>query len=106
MVIPGAAACSTPGSLIGTFATLNPVAFNAPDGSGYRLITDAVLELNGFNPLMGARLLSAFEIWRMLEPKRQKAAKKALEKVRGADNLSRDVFEIASKMLDEPEKSD
>jgi aminopeptidase N len=92
-------------SVIGAFSG-NPVHFHDPSGAGYKLLTDAVLELNAFNPLMGARLLSAFEIWRMLEPKRQKAAKKALEKVRGADNLSRDVFEIASKMLDEPEKSD
>jgi aminopeptidase N len=92
-------------SLIAAFAMGNPVHFHAPDGSGYQLLTDAVLELNGFNPLMGARLLSAFETWRMLEPKRQKAARKALEKVRGAENLSRDVFEIASKMLGEPENT-
>jgi aminopeptidase N len=92
-------------SVIGAFSG-NLVHFHAPDGSGYRLITDAVLELNGFNPLMGARLLSAFEIWRMLEPQRQKAARAALERVSGADNLSRDVFEIASKMLGEPEKAE
>jgi aminopeptidase N len=91
-------------SVIGAFSG-NLVHFHDPSGAGYKLLTDAVLELNGFNPLMGARLLSAFEIWRMLEPKRQKAAKKALETVLGADNLSRDVFEIASKMLGEPEKS-
>jgi aminopeptidase N len=93
-------------SVVGAFAMGNPVAFHTPDGSGYKLLTDVVLELNGFNPLMAARLLNAFETWRMLEPKRQKAAKKALERVRGADNLSRDVFEIASKMLEEPKKAE
>jgi aminopeptidase N len=92
-------------SVIGAFAMGNPAQFHAPDGSGYELLTDAVLELNGFNPLMGARLLSAFETWRMLEPKRQALARKALERVRGGENLSRDVFEIASKMLGEVEKS-
>ena len=91
-------------SVIGAFSG-NLVHFHSANGAGYKLLTDAVLELNGFNPLMAARLLSAFEIWRMLEPKRRKAAKKALEKVRSADNLSRDVFEIASKMLDEPENA-
>jgi aminopeptidase N len=90
-------------SVIGAFAMGNPMHFHAPDGAGYKLVTDAVIELNGFNPLMGARLLSAFETWRMLEPKRQKAARQALERVRGAENLSRDVFEIASKMLGETE---
>ena len=92
-------------SVIGAFAMGNPVQFHSPDGSGYKLLTNAVLELNAFNPLMGARLLSAFETWRMLEPKRQALARKALERVRGAENLSRDVFEIASKMLGEVEKS-
>ncbi len=92
-------------SVIGAFAMGNPVHFHSPDGAGYKLLTDAVLELNSFNPLMGARLLAAFETWRMLEPKRQQAARKALERVRGAENLSRDVFEIASKMLGETEKA-
>jgi aminopeptidase N len=92
-------------SLIGVFAMGNPKHFHAPDGSGYKLLTDAVLELNGFNPLMAARLLNAFETWRLLEPKRQSAARKALERVRGAENLSRDVFEIASKLLGEAEKA-
>jgi aminopeptidase N len=89
-------------AVIGAFSG-NLVQFHSPDGAGYKLVTDTVIELNGFNPLMGARLLSAFEIWRRLEPKRQKAARKALEKVRNVPNLSRDVFEIASKMLEEPE---
>jgi aminopeptidase N len=89
-------------SLIGAFSG-NMVAFHAPRGEGYDFLTDVVLELNGFNPLMAARLLAAFETWRMLEPKRQKAAKKALERVLGAKDLSRDVYEIASKMLKEPE---
>ena len=61
------------------------------------------MELDGFNSLMAARLLGNFEMWRMLEPSRQKAARKQLERVAGAKNLSRDVFEIAGKMLKDPE---
>ena len=90
-------------SVIAAFAGGNAVQFHAPDGRGYRFVTDAVLELNAFNPLMAARLLGGFEIWRRLEPTRQKAARKSLERVLAAENLSRDVFEIASKMLNEPE---
>jgi aminopeptidase N len=84
----------------------NPVQFNAADGKGYKLIADAVLELDGFNSLMAARLLGSFEMWRMMEPKRQKAARKQLERVAGTKKLSRDVYEIAGKILksvDEPD---
>ena len=90
-------------AVLGAFASGNPVQFNAPDGQGYRLIADAVLELDGFNSLMAARLLGNFEMWRMLEPKRRKAARRQLERVAEAKKLSRDVYEIAGKMLKEPE---
>ncbi|MBX2806704.1 MAG: aminopeptidase N [Hyphomicrobiales bacterium] len=91
-------------ALIGAFANRNPVQFNAPDGKGYKFVADAVLELNTFNPLMAARLLGSFELWRMYEPKRQAAAAKQLERVAKSKSLSRDVYEIAAKMLDKSEK--
>jgi aminopeptidase N len=90
-------------AVLGSFAAGNMRQFNAPDGSGYKIVADAVLELDGFNALMAARLLSNFEMWRMLEPKRQKAARKQLDRVAAAKKLSRDVYEIAAKMLSEPE---
>jgi hypothetical protein len=52
---------------------------------------------------MAARLLNNFEMWRMMEPGRQKAAKAELKRVAGMKNLSRDLYEIASKMLKETE---
>ncbi|HKJ60494.1 MAG TPA: aminopeptidase N, partial [Hyphomicrobiales bacterium] len=91
-------------AVLAAFAGRNLVQFNAPDGKGYRLVADAVLELDGFNPLMAARLLGSFELWRMYEPVRQGAARKQLERVAKAKSLSRDVYEIAGKMLDAPEK--
>jgi aminopeptidase N len=91
-------------AVIGAFASRNLVQFNAPDGKGYKLIADAVLELDKFNPLMAARILGSFELWRMYEPKRQTAARKELERIAKAKSLSRDVYEIAGKMLDTPEK--
>ncbi len=90
-------------AVIAAFSGGNPAQFNAPDGKGYKLLADAVLELNGFNSLMAARLLGNFEMWRMLEPTRQKAARGQLDRVAGAKNLSRDVYEIAGKMLKDPE---
>ena len=93
-------------AVAGAFAMGNPVQFNAADGKGYKLVADIVLELNGFNALMAARLLGSFEMWRMMEPKRQSAARKQLERVAKTKNLSRDVYEIAEKMLKQPENQE
>jgi aminopeptidase N len=87
-------------ALIGQFAVTNAVNFNRPDGKGYDLVADRVLELDTFNPQMAARILSAFRGWRMLEPKRRAAAKRTLQRVAKTKPLSNDVFEIVSKMLE------
>ena len=59
-------------AVLGAFAGGNPVQFNAADGKGYKLLADTVLELDGFNSLMAARLLGNFEMWRRMEPKDRK----------------------------------
>lgn len=86
-------------SLIGAFANMNPKGFCRADGAGFRLTADAILEIDEFNPQIAARLMGAFKSWRMLEPNRQSQAKSALDKLMSKDNLSRDLFEIASKTV-------
>ncbi|HKY86723.1 MAG TPA: aminopeptidase N, partial [Pseudorhodoplanes sp.] len=54
-------------ALIGTFAQGNPTQFNRADGLGYQFIADYVLKLNGTNPQVAARLMTAFKSWRALE---------------------------------------
>ena len=87
-------------SLVGSFASFNMVGFNRPDGAGYKLVADTVLELDGFNPSIAARMLSAFRSWRTLEPKRRRLAKRALDRIARKKELSRDVFEIVTKTLE------
>jgi aminopeptidase N len=87
-------------ALIGTFAMGNPVNFNRPDGRGYDFVADRVLELDGFNPQIAARMLSAFRSWKALEPQRRRVAKKTLQRIAKTKRLSHDVFEIVSKMLE------
>jgi aminopeptidase N len=87
-------------ALIGTFAMANPVNFNRPDGRGYDFVADRVLELDGFNPQIAARILSAFRSWKALEPARRRVAKKTLQRIAKTKPLSHDVFEIVSKMLE------
>ncbi len=86
-------------ALLGTLAGANPVAFNRPDGEGYRLIADTVLVLDEKNPQVAARLAGSFKSWRVLEAGRQAHAKAQLKRVEATEGLSRDTYEIVSKSL-------
>jgi aminopeptidase N len=84
------------------FAYRNLARFHDASGRGYKIVADAVLELDGFNPQVAARLLGAFESWRLYEPKRRKHAETHLSRIlKKKQGLSNDVFEIASKIAGE-----
>jgi aminopeptidase N len=85
-------------ALIGSFAHANPTGFNRADGAGYQLLAEQALEIDCFNPHVAARLLGAFESWRILEPKRQAKAKAVLEDL-ASEKLSTDSYEIVTKTL-------
>jgi len=87
-------------ALIGTFAGSNPLQFNRPDGKGYAFVADRVVELDKINPQVAARILGAFRSWRSLESVRKRLALRALEKIASTPELSNDVHEIVSKMLE------
>ncbi|MEO1711267.1 MAG: aminopeptidase N, partial [Pseudomonadota bacterium] len=86
-------------AVIGSFAMGNPVQFNRPDGKGYTFVADQILATDRFNPQVAARLLSAFRSWRTLEPGRRKLAKAALQSIVETTGLSRDSYEIATRIL-------
>jgi aminopeptidase N len=86
-------------SLIGAFAA-NALHFNRPDGKGYALVADCILRIDRFNPQLAARLLTSFRSWKTLEAGRRKLAGETLEHIKAAKPLSRDVFEIVTRMLD------
>jgi aminopeptidase N len=85
-------------ALIGAFAASNPVQFNRPDGRSYRFVADQVLAIDRFNPQVASRLAGSFRSWRTLEPGRRKLARQALATIARSKGLSRDVFELVSKM--------
>ncbi len=87
-------------ALIGNFAVMNPVQFNRGDGAGYNFIAEQVIEINRVNPQIAARILGCFKSWRALEASRRRQAQKALRSVAKTPDLSRDVYEIVSKMLE------
>jgi aminopeptidase N len=86
-------------SLIGSFAMANPSQFNRADASGYEFLADIVLELDGSNPQVAARLLTAFGPWRMMEKTRRAGAEHALRRIAEKPSLSRDVGDIVQRSL-------
>ncbi len=85
-------------TLIGIFAS-NPTQFNRRDGKGYTFVGDKILEIDGFNPQVAARLLTAFRSWKSLEPERRKLARATLQRIAKTKSLSRDATEIVGKIL-------
>jgi len=87
-------------ALIGRFCQGNPVRFHAADGRGYHFLAERVLELDGMNPQIAARLVSALSRWKRFDPARQQKMTQQLERILSCDTLSKDVYEIVSKSLD------
>jgi aminopeptidase N len=85
-------------ALIGVFAA-NPTQFNRADGAGYDFIADTLLTLDPKNPQVAARLATAFRSWRTLESGRRAKAQAALERIKAAPSLSRDLADIVQRAL-------
>lgn len=81
------------------FCKRNPAQFHAPDGSGYALWAEYVIELNAFNPQVASRVARSLDRWRNYAPALQAKMKQALKKVANSKKLSGDVQEIISKAL-------
>ena len=86
-------------ALIGAFASSNPVHFHAEDGSGYDLVADVIIEIDNFNPQLAARLIALFRIWEQLEPVRRGKAQAALNRIKAKKPLSRDSYEMVTRIL-------
>ena len=87
-------------ALIGAFVSGNPARFHAPDGSGYQLLADVVLELNSRNPQIASRLVRSMSRWRRYDESRSDLMRQQLERIRQTDGLSKDVLEIVLKSLE------
>jgi len=86
-------------ALVGAFSAGNAVRFHESGGGGYAFLADAVLELDGRNPQLASRLVSAFNDWRRYDDVRQRAMQGALERIAARPALSKDVYEIVSRAL-------
>lgn len=87
-------------ALVGSFTASNQLRYHAADGSGYAFHADVVLELDGINPTMAARLLTPLGRWQRFDEGRQAKMKEELARILAKPGLSSDVYEIASKSLE------
>lgn len=86
-------------SLIGAFCAANQVNFHRIDGEAYKFLTDKILILNDSNPQIASRLLSNFNQWKRFDKARQELMKSELERISKHENLSKDVYEIVERNL-------
>ncbi len=86
-------------ALLSSFAHGNPSEFHRPDGAGYDFIADLVVAIDGINPQVASRLMSAFRTWKTLEPNRRILARNAIQRVADMPGLSRDIADIAGRAL-------
>ena len=86
-------------SLIGAFSQANPLHFHSANGQGYQFLADQIIALNTLNPQVASRMLSALTSWRRYDPGRQALIKAELERIIATEDVSKDVYEVASKSL-------
>ena len=86
-------------ALIGAFVSGNHSGFHAVDGSGYKFLAECVLRLDGANPQVAARLLSAMRSWKIMTQRHRTHALAALQAIAGQSILSADVRDIVTRML-------
>ena len=85
-------------SLYMAFAA-SPHAFHDASGEGYRMIADLILELDPINAQTAARFVSPLGRWRRVEDGRAAKMREQLERLAGADRLSRDTYEQVTRSL-------
>ena len=85
-------------SLIGVFAR-NYKHFHSKDGHGYAFVASKIIAIDEINPQMASGLCGAFKIYNKMNPLNKGLMKKELEKIMAVKDLSKNSFEIISKIL-------
>ena len=86
-------------SVIFSYCNANPAAFHRPDAAGYKFWSERVIEIDGFNPQVAARLARALDRWKHLAEPYRRAARQAIERVAAKPSLSNDVREVVTRAL-------
>ncbi|MEI6282350.1 MAG: aminopeptidase N [Alphaproteobacteria bacterium] len=86
-------------ALVGAFAVGNPARFHDPSGAGYSFLADQILAVDGFNPMLAARLVDNLGGWQRYTPELGALMKAQLERIAAHPGLSNNVLELATKSL-------
>jgi aminopeptidase N len=86
-------------ALFGAFSTRNWARFHAADGTGYDYMAQKIVAIDTANPNVAARLVCAFERWKQFDATAQEQQKAALRVIVSQPGASRNVRELASKLL-------
>jgi aminopeptidase N len=86
-------------SLLMALCQSNPAAFHRQDAAGYVFWADRVIEIDGINPQLAARLARSLDHWRRLAEPYRTAAREAISRVAAKLELSDDVREIVTRAL-------
>lgn len=86
-------------SVIFSYCSANPGGFHRADAAGYVFWADRVMELDGINPQVAARLARALDRWKKLAEPYRSAAREALVRVAAKPDLSNDVREVVDRAL-------
>ena len=63
------------------------------------MLADWLIKLDPLNPQTAARMSTAFETWPRYDADRQALMRGALQRIMATDGLSRDLSEMAGRML-------
>lgn len=85
-------------SLIGVFAR-NYKHFHSKDGYGYKFVVDKIIDIDKINPQMASGLAGAFKIYEKMNPENKKVMKIELDRVVSTQSISKNVYEIVSKII-------
>lgn len=88
-------------ALIGGFGQRNPVCFHAKTGAGYEFLREIVQQLDKLNPQVAARMVNPLTSLRRYDKERQGLMREQLEVLLQDKKLSKDVYELVSKSLEE-----
>jgi aminopeptidase N len=86
-------------ALVQTFAGNNPDRFHDPSGRGYRFLGDQILAVDAFNPMTAARLIEPLGSWSRYTPALGELMRQQLERIAGAEGISKNVLELAAKSM-------
>ncbi len=87
-------------SLLGAMMA-NSAVFHQPDGRGYAIAADKILQLDRINPQVAARLANPFVHWRRLVPELGERMKAQVESMLASGELSNDLDELLTTSLED-----